>query len=40
MIVPLRLLSRNPSTGENMFYGEFLVNAQREDVVAGIERVA
>jgi len=28
--------SRNPSTGENHFYGEFLINAQGEDVVAGI----
>jgi len=28
--------TRDPSTGENMFYGEFLVNAQGEDVVAGI----
>jgi pyruvate, orthophosphate dikinase len=28
--------SRNPSTGERKFYGEFLVNAQGEDVVAGI----
>ena len=28
--------TRNPSTGENAFYGEFLVNAQGEDVVAGI----
>ncbi len=28
--------TRNPSTGEKMFYGEFLVNAQGEDVVAGI----
>ena len=28
--------SRDPSTGENRFYGEFLVNAQGEDVVAGI----
>ncbi len=28
--------SRNPSTGENKIYGEFLVNAQGEDVVAGI----
>lgn len=28
--------SRNPSTGEKVFYGEFLVNAQGEDVVAGI----
>jgi pyruvate,orthophosphate dikinase len=28
--------TRNPSTGDNAFYGEFLVNAQGEDVVAGI----
>jgi len=28
--------TRNPSTGENRLYGEFLVNAQGEDVVAGI----
>ena len=28
--------TRNPGTGENAFYGEFLVNAQGEDVVAGI----
>ena len=28
--------TRNPSTGEHRFYGEFLVNAQGEDVVAGI----
>ena len=28
--------TRDPSTGENTFYGEFLVNAQGEDVVAGI----
>lgn len=28
--------TRNPSTGEKKFYGEFLVNAQGEDVVAGI----
>jgi len=28
--------TRNPSTGENEFYGEFLMNAQGEDVVAGI----
>ena len=28
--------SRNPSTGDNHFYGEFLINAQGEDVVAGI----
>ena len=28
--------TRNPSTGERKFYGEFLVNAQGEDVVAGI----
>jgi len=28
--------TRNPSTGENEFYGEYLFNAQGEDVVAGI----
>ncbi len=28
--------TRDPSTGENVFYGEFLMNAQGEDVVAGI----
>ncbi|WP_020591748.1 pyruvate, phosphate dikinase [Kiloniella laminariae] len=28
--------TRNPSTGENLFYGEYLINAQGEDVVAGI----
>ncbi|MCA6283751.1 MAG: pyruvate, phosphate dikinase, partial [Phenylobacterium sp.] len=28
--------TRNPSTGENRLYGEFLINAQGEDVVAGI----
>ena len=28
--------TRDPSTGENVFYGEFLINAQGEDVVAGI----
>jgi pyruvate,orthophosphate dikinase len=28
--------TRDPATGENVFYGEFLVNAQGEDVVAGI----
>ena len=28
--------TRNPATGENEFYGEYLVNAQGEDVVAGI----
>jgi len=28
--------TRNPSTGENKFYGEYLINAQGEDVVAGI----
>ena len=27
--------TRNPGTGENQFYGEYLVNAQGEDVVAG-----
>ncbi|MCZ6705381.1 MAG: pyruvate, phosphate dikinase [Bacteroidetes bacterium] len=30
------LFTRNPSTGENKLYGEFLVDAQGEDVVAGI----
>lgn len=30
------LFTRNPSTGENILFGEFLVNAQGEDVVAGI----
>lgn len=28
--------TRNPATGENSFYGEYLLNAQGEDVVAGI----
>ncbi len=28
--------TRNPATGENVFYGEYLPNAQGEDVVAGI----
>ncbi len=28
--------TRNPATGENTFYGEFLVNAQGEDVVSGV----
>ena len=28
--------TRDPSTGEAVLYGEFLVNAQGEDVVAGI----
>ena len=28
--------TRNPSSGENSFYGEYLINAQGEDVVAGI----
>ncbi len=28
--------TRDPATGEKMFYGEFLINAQGEDVVAGI----
>jgi pyruvate,orthophosphate dikinase len=28
--------TRNPSTGERKFYGEYLVNAQGEDVVAGV----
>ncbi len=30
------MFTRNPSTGENVLYGEYLVNAQGEDVVAGI----
>ncbi len=30
------LFTRNPATGENKLYGEFLMNAQGEDVVAGI----
>ena len=30
--------SRNPSTGENKYYGEYLMNAQGEDVVAGIRQ--
>ena len=30
------LFTRNPSTGENKLYGEFLIDAQGEDVVAGI----
>ena len=28
--------TRNPATGENDFYGEYLINAQGEDVVAGV----
>ena len=28
--------TRNPATGDNVFYGEWLINAQGEDVVAGI----
>ena len=28
--------TRNPATGENVLYGEYLINAQGEDVVAGI----
>jgi pyruvate,orthophosphate dikinase len=32
--------SRNPGNGENHFYGEFLINAQGEDVVAGIRTPA
>ena len=30
------MFTRNPSTGEKRLYGEFLLNAQGEDVVAGI----
>jgi len=29
------VFSRNPATGENMLYGEYLINAQGEDVVSG-----
>jgi len=32
--------TRNPGNGENQFYGEYLVNAQGEDVVAGIRTPA
>ncbi len=32
--------SRDPSSGENVFYGEYLINAQGEDVVAGIRTPA
>lgn len=32
--------TRNPSSGDNHFYGEFLLNAQGEDVVAGIRTPA
>ena len=28
--------TRDPATGENIFYGEYLINAQGEDVVAGV----
>jgi pyruvate,orthophosphate dikinase len=34
------LFTRNPSTGENTIYGEYLLNAQGEDVVAGIRTPA
>jgi pyruvate,orthophosphate dikinase len=32
--------TRNPGNGDNMFYGEYLINAQGEDVVAGIRTPA
>ena len=32
----MNLQSFDPATGENLFYGEYLINAQGEDVVAGI----
>ena len=32
--------TRDPATGENVFYGEYLINAQGEDVVAGIRTPA
>ena len=35
MIVQLVLHLQETSTGENSFFGEFLINAQGEDVVAG-----
>ena len=35
MIVQLELSLASISTGENVFYGEYLINAQGEDVVAG-----
>ena len=35
-VVRVLLFTRNPSTGENVFFGEWLPNAQGEDVVAGI----
>ncbi|MCB9127655.1 MAG: pyruvate, phosphate dikinase [Ardenticatenales bacterium] len=33
------LFSRNPATGDNLLYGDYLFNAQGEDVVAGIRQV-
>ena len=30
--------TRNPATGENKFFGQYLLNAQGEDVVSGIVR--
>jgi pyruvate,orthophosphate dikinase len=35
-IQPGVAFTRNPATGENMFFGEWSPNAQGEDVVAGI----
>jgi pyruvate,orthophosphate dikinase len=32
--------TRNPATGENEFYGDYLINAQGEDVVAGIRNTS
>jgi pyruvate,orthophosphate dikinase len=32
------VFTRNPATGENVLYGEYLINAQGEDIVAGIRR--
>ena len=34
------LVNSNPASGENEFYGEFLMNAQGEDVVAGVRTPA
>ena len=36
MLYEVITFSRDPATGENAYYGEYLKNAQGEDVVAGI----
>ena len=38
--LPVWRFTRNPGNGENKFYGEYLINAQGEDVVAGIRTPA